>query len=195
VDTYCCVLKICSCSLRKWLSEHSESLQLETSDLPQLPRTRSLRCRCFFYSEPTCPRVSCTEDFERIPSGDKPSGCPGRERSGRSRRVRHRAHPSPGSGAPSRSCSPRAAPGEFSSVFPDSRHACGHPAAARSSSCTNHTGFSYFWGFFCFFSLFYLISSHAVAVENAHFFIFLAAHVVQALVGFNVPDLKKERKR
>lgn len=39
----------------------------------------------------------------------------------------------------------------------------------------------------------YLVPSHAVAVEDAHFLVFLAAHVVQTLVGVNVPDLKKEK--
>lgn len=40
----------------------------------------------------------------------------------------------------------------------------------------------------------YLVPSHAVAVEKSHFFVLLAAHVVQALVGFNVPDLEKEKR-
>lgn len=39
----------------------------------------------------------------------------------------------------------------------------------------------------------YLVASHAVAVENTHFLVLLAGHVVQALVGLHVPDLKINR--
>lgn len=37
----------------------------------------------------------------------------------------------------------------------------------------------------------YLVPSHAMAVEKSHFFVLLAAHIVQALVGFDIPDLEK----
>lgn len=36
----------------------------------------------------------------------------------------------------------------------------------------------------------YLVASHAVAVENTHFLVLLSGHVVQALVGLHIPDLK-----
>lgn len=37
----------------------------------------------------------------------------------------------------------------------------------------------------------HLVASHAVAVENANLLIFLAGHVVQALVGLHVTDLRQ----
>lgn len=37
----------------------------------------------------------------------------------------------------------------------------------------------------------YLVASHAVAVENANLLVFLAGHVVQALVGLYVTDLRQ----
>jgi hypothetical protein len=39
----------------------------------------------------------------------------------------------------------------------------------------------------------YLIPTHAMAVEEANFLVFLSAHVVHTLVRFNISDLGVER--
>lgn len=40
----------------------------------------------------------------------------------------------------------------------------------------------------------YLVASHAVAVENTHFLVLLSGHVVKALVGLHITNLRVNRR-